>query len=517
MKIRSIKNIRIIGFLSIVFMCLLPDVQGQKIGIGEWRDHLSYYQTKSVAVVGQEVYVMSPYSLFIYNQEDNIIERFSKINGLTDNGFTKLKYDDQQNCLMILYENSDIDIIKNGTIYNFPEIKLSSIIGNKGLNNVYFEDHFAYICCGFGVVVVDVDQLEVVETYRIGSSFETLDVYDMTADDTCFYVATAKGIFSARKDNPLLSFYESWHQWQSAPLINGFYSMIEVFDQRLTYVCHTDNVQQFYQQMLNDTIPQLVYQGSCSDLHVADDRLLLSTNNGLYVYQPSNFEHPTHFSQYEGQTINARQVEFSNNVYWIADENLGLLKATDVSSIKKMGRPNGPYSSNCFDLTALKDQVWVSAGYYLEDSWYFGGSKEGTCSFDGSSWTIFNPEMENVPDNSHDFCVAVVNPTNPSQAFVGTWGCGLYQFDNNELTVIYDTENSSLQPRSAAVNQGIFVSGLAFDSKGNLWVANSSCNDMLSCRSADGTWRAYNLLVSANEDLRSLYIDVNDQKWINTR
>lgn len=509
-------NKRIIILLAFISFLSTTFIKAQGIGIGEWRDHLSYYQTNGVAAVGEEIYVVSPYGLFIYNKTDYVIDRFSKINGLTDHGFSKVRYNKSNDCLMIMYSNSDIDIIKNGTIYNIPYIKLAEIIADKTLNNVCFEGKYAYVCCGFGIVVIDLDTRTVVDTYKIGDNGVTTVVYDLTYDDSCFYAATATGIYKADKDNNYLSYYESWEKLNNLPNVNGTYKFVEFYNNSLVYALSTSR-DSVYRQNVNEADYTLLYYGTCYDMNVAENQLIMVFNSSFIAYKNNSFSQYTVVDQCQGETIKPRQVVYSNNTYWIADYNLGLIKASDLSNLQKVGRPNGPYSYNSFSMSAHKNSVWVSAGYYIDDSWMYGSSYDGASHFDGSTWTSFNTSLDNVPTNTHDMCLAIVNPNNTSQSFVGTWGCGLYQFDNNQFTIAYNENNSTLQPRNAAVNQGVFVSGLDYDSDGNLWVANSSCNNMLSRRSLDGTWTSYNLLITNNEDIRNMIIDENDQKWILTR
>ena len=61
----------------------------------------------------------------------------------------------------------------------------------------------------------------------------------------------------------------------------------------------------------------------------------------------------------------------------------------------------------------------------------------------------------------------------------------------------------------------INISGLDFDSKHNLWVANSGAPNILSVMKNDGDWKSLNLggLLSGG-DISELLIDNSDQKWI---
>lgn len=500
---------------SLIFLMAFVPLSAQKIGIGEWRDHLSYHQSKGVAAVGNEIYVISNYGLFVYNQEDGMIDRMSKINGLSDIGFNRIAYYPQKKSLCILYDNCNIDIIKNGAIYTLPDVKSYSL-EEKTFNNIYFDNQLAYICSNFGIVVINIENMEIKDTYKMGVGGNLVRVFDVTSDDSCFYAATENGIYKANKNNYFLSYYDSWTRINVPENENSYYKYIEFYGDSLVYVLSGARDTVYKQSVLGST-PIKMYEGICYDLNVTENQLTLTYDNGFYIYKNNMLSNPIEVSKCQAATIKPRQVVVSNDVYWIADNKLGLLKAKDLSDIQKIGKPNGPFSHNVFNMTAYKDYVWTVTGYYIDNSWMYGEQKEGAFSFDGTTWRSFNSQEENVPQHTHDITIAAVNPSNPSQAFLGTWGCGLYQFDNQELTTIYDESNSTLQPRSAAVEQGIFVSGIAFDSKNNMWVANSSCNNLLSCRYANGSWKSFDMIITANEDIRTLTIDQYDQKWIITR
>lgn len=97
---------------SIVFCSILlfltplsSKAQFPNVPIGSWRDHLSYYQTQKIAQVENRILVSAGSAMFFYDKSDNSIERFSKVNGLTDAGITQLAYDKETKCIIVAYDN----------------------------------------------------------------------------------------------------------------------------------------------------------------------------------------------------------------------------------------------------------------------------------------------------------------------------------------------------------------------------------------------------------------------------
>ncbi|HQB25668.1 MAG TPA: T9SS type A sorting domain-containing protein, partial [Bacteroidales bacterium] len=117
-------------------------------------------------------------------------------------------------------------------------------------------------------------------------------------------------------------------------------------------------------------------------------------------------------------------------------------------------------------------------------------------------------------DSIYDMVCLAIDPSNPKHVYAGSWGKGLMEFNNRELIGVHNQYNSSLEGFVAALNN-VFISGLAFDSKNNLWVANSGSSSILHCRKPDGSWQPYNLGGNASGiDIGKMVIDDYDQKWV---
>ena len=200
----------------------------QEIGIGQWRDHLSYNKGVAVAEGGGMVYCATAGGFFSFNKLDNSIERLSKINGFSSTGVNALGYNKYNNVLVIAYKNSNIDLLVKGKIINMPDIKQKAIIGNKSINGIYFKDQYAYLACGFGIVVLDTERKEIKETYQFGAGGAPINIMAVTTDATTIYAATDQGIYTASLANPNLLDYSSWVKISG--LANGTYNTIEIFN-----------------------------------------------------------------------------------------------------------------------------------------------------------------------------------------------------------------------------------------------------------------------------------------------
>ncbi|HRF24468.1 MAG TPA: hypothetical protein PLR98_09910, partial [Chitinophagaceae bacterium] len=97
------------------------------------------------------------------------VERFSRITGLNETGISAIAFDNSKMKLLVAYSNSNIDIIYKNDIINIPDIKRDNIIGNKTIYQIYpFQSKF-YLATGLGVIVIDANRYEVMDTWFIGN------------------------------------------------------------------------------------------------------------------------------------------------------------------------------------------------------------------------------------------------------------------------------------------------------------------------------------------------------------
>src|SRR5574344_477421 len=192
--------------------------QFENVAIGGWRDHLSYYQTDKITKVENRLLVSAGSAMFFFNPKDSTIERYSKVNGLSDAGITNVAYDSISKCIIVVYENANIDIIQNDKVYNISDIKIRSIEGSKAINNITFYNQKAYLSCGFGIVVLDLIRKEIFETYYIGENSSKINVNNVVIANDSIFAASANGLLYAPMNS---SFLASSSAWQKYPTFNN--------------------------------------------------------------------------------------------------------------------------------------------------------------------------------------------------------------------------------------------------------------------------------------------------------
>lgn len=489
------------------------------VGIGNWRTHMPYQNVIGVETLGTTVYAATDYELFTYDKEDGSIRILNKINKLSDIGISKISRCPELDLLVVAYTSANIDLIdKQGNVSNMSDIKDKNILGNKTINNVTFKGKLAYFACGFGIVVFDLGKQEVKDTYYIGNNGDAVNVKDVAFYNGRIYASTDDGLYYADENSSNLVDFASWHFDNSPIHPHLAYADMEAFAGKLI-------VNYSSEQYNGDTL--FVFDGQQWDyfdksyvtnkreMRISQGKLIFSCFYVVDTYDESLQRINRIYNNDIGLQPNAATPD-ADGTYWVGDQHLGLLHFGAYGKVDVI-KPNGPYSKNVFALSTFGKHVWIAAGGHATN-WAKLYSHDGYSHFDGNWWTNIN--RENTPilsdENITDMVCTATDPFDTTVTYVGTWGYGLLKFKNDQFVERYvDTNtNGCLQPWVQAPKY-ILISGLAFDSKGNLWVANSGANNLLSVMTRDGQWYSYNMGgINNGVDISVLMIDNNDYKWI---
>jgi hypothetical protein len=509
---------RHLSILNCFFLFLLvPSFAfSQGIGIGQWRTHLPYQRVIGVELAGEKVYAATPYDLFIYNTEDNRLSLLNKVNGLSDIGVSSIRYSNDHKTLLVAYANTNIDLIRADEIVNISDIKNKELIGNKTINNIMFIDKYAYLSCGFGIVVIDIVREEVYDTYLIGPQGSYINVFDLEVYDNTLYAATENGVYYAPLNSPNLADFNQWTKDTRLRHPNLRYTQIEAFADKL-FLNYSRNVYNA------DTL--FVFNGNNWDyfdktntsLHrqvrAYANRLLVVNHFNVYIYD-ENLDMIQSIYAPEGTGVEPLAAAFdASGNYWVGDRKRGLLKTFNNGFSAEAFLPNGPGTTSVYELKARGNYVWVAPGGRRND-WGKMYIIDGVFSFDGSQWRTYNSSNTPGFDTISDFVSVAIDPQNPKKAYIGTWQEGVIEFTDFEKTEIYSTHNSSLGPWLADPSL-VNISGLGFDSYNNLWACNTGATNILSMRKPNGEWKAFYLGSTASGiDVANMIIDKSNNKWI---
>lgn len=507
--------------LSLIIIFLACTIAANTQQIGDWRAHTPGLEVIDVDVMHDEIYTATPSDIFYYDLKDNSINHLSKVNGLSDIGISLIRYCESADVMFVGYSNTNIDIIDSqGDVRNIPDIYNKYILGNKTINNVYFNDKFAYVCCGFGIVVIDLKRYEVNDTYFFRNGDNYLGVNDLTICDSVFYAATETGIYYAETSNNFLADFSQWKQYRhDLPHMDENFSHIELFNGEVLAV-YSDN-ENWLDEMyaISDTTTWRVYiqwPGLVNDMRVCnnDTRLVLTENNSrIKVYNT----YKTLVFSYTDDESNQIQpytalLDHRRNCYWVGTKSKSLVRIKPLSETESRLESipfNGPYSSHAFSINALGNDIWVAAGGYdptWKKSWY----KDGFSHYDGDRWEYFNEKT--MPDAFADVTDIVEvkpDPRNKNILYAASYGSGLMVFENGNFKARYDHHNSPLGHHASDTSH-TFMTGFDFDKNHNMWIVTRGTDSLCEWKH-DGTWQSYKFV---SDDISNLMVDDNDIKWV---
>lgn len=455
-----------------------------QVPIGSWRDHFSYRKAQCVAFGDDKVYASASNGLFWYQPSTGLTQTVSTVNGLSDVGISAITYSDTHKVLVVGYENGNIDLMFEKKVVNLPYILQKQMQGSKRINHIYInQQNDIYVSTGFGIVVLNVEKLEVKDTYYIGNGGENLWVYATIEFENKIYAATENGMFFAQADNPALYHYDSWSYIQDLPTINTEYTSLAVCNNKLFAVqstgATTPDIIWFYDGNTWESSPAPFQQ--VRSLNASHNTLLVASREGAHLYSdfPNSYIVVQPFGSDYKFYPNSAVVSSSGSIA-IADNQLGLIYGAENSWTRVS--PNSPGEDRAYYVLPTPTDLFVLAGART-DTW---GNRFYPLTFhklENNSWSTVN---------NFDFFDAVritQSPAYSNEYFVSSWGHGVVVYRDGQVVENYTPENSSLQ----TILPGAYcrIGGVAFDDDGNMWVSNAGVPNPISVKLTDGTWKSF--------------------------
>ena len=455
-------------------------------------------------MAGDKLYILASGALYSYNKSDNEMRLYDKINTLSDIDITHIAYCNEIKALVIIYSNANIDVLyDNEEIYNLSDFK-NKILPDKKINNITIQGATAYLSTVFGVVDIDLENLEFRNTYNTGLDTQYTYIFNGR-----LYTATKSGLYYCETSKNMLD-KSNWEKVNNSVIktireLNGkLYCLTEegkfaeiiTQSNTLRVVDGNDNYSYFYQD--GDNL-----------IAVSSKRIVELTSNGSNKI--CDLDKKYNFILKDKDT------------FWCCSGYDGVVESfVENKTIKAKSEPllpNSPIRNYCEFMKFTSDDKLLVAGgnlNYFDVTFYDGTLME---------YDYNNDKWINLPEDTIkkatglryvNICSVDEDPTEPGHYFASSFGYGLYEFRDGKFVKHYSFNNSSLE--SAVPNNKAYVrvSSVKFDEEGNLWCINTTnVDNIVKILKKDGEWVSLNYKdIEYKETMVHPYIDSRGWLWI---
>lgn len=469
-----------------------------QLQMGGWQTFFNYNNVSNIVLSKEKIFAVSDGNLFSVDKEYESIETYTKLTGLSDYNITSMAYCEKLDALVLVYNNCNIDLLKGGHIYNVPDLKRAEM-SNKKVNQITIDGKYAYLSCGFGITIVDVEKNEITDTYIIGDKGQYMDIENVVfIEDSIFALGNQKIRTASKKDNNLTDF----NHWKAMSAkfknIDGIYALND------SLLILSDSI--LYKR---DGTPILDLHGTSS--LTVDKKILVSKTDSLICYN-NDFETEASIN---GAQIKKAVFDNSTESFWFC--NYQEDGQTTLAKCKKDGInvnvyiPQGPFNSKVSFIKYKGNRLITGSGGPFDLAINTPGVVQ---IFENNHWSVITEiGMDTSIIHEHHFLDvldAAFDPNDPSHFYIATWK-GIFEFENISLINHYSDLNSPFV--KSWIN--IITDGLCYDKDNNLWVSNMLSPNPINVLTPEKKWFSMNYSELQNvETMKEVFVDSKGFLWV---
>lgn len=484
----------------------------EKLGIGQWDDYLPYKRGKWVTQSKDQIYYATNEAVIGISIAEATPTYIGKLQGLNDVGVDLVEYDTLTNQLIVVYNNSNIDLYHPLETYNLPDIKeTNNIVGSKKINDVHiYNKKSTFLSTGFGIVELNLDQKD------FGSTIITEAVVnDMTSMDSTIYAATDKGLFSivAAKGVNIADF----SQWQRYGASDGLPEDYQAD--------HVEVVGRNIYLVINDELlikkPDAPFTYVDSDLLTQDVLYINKGNKKLIIGTGSSDPTGKILTMDLNDNIQVVVDECTNYPLYTIEQGEGRYWVADLWDGYRLSVNNNcfqlaydtPKNANISDVAIRDQNLYIATGGVdVENGYRLLVNNSGMYRYDGKNWKIY--DANTLPLMREEEFINVfqveLHPTK-DLLYMGSYYEGIIELNlETEETRYFDDSNSALGGIIGDL-QRQRVSGMVFDKDKNLWINNFGAAKPLVAMDEEGNWFSFS--TRNNTFLADCIVDKNGYIW----
>ena len=471
----------------------------------QWRSHAAFTSMDELAVVGDNVYARSGQSMFSINKRDDLIEYHNRLTGLNGAQVLHIACNSDLNKLLVTYQDGQIDIIDTyGNIKNISDLYLKQMSSSKEVNDICMYKEKAYLAMKFGILVLDMQKMEVEDTYYIGPNSTEVNVEYITISNDQIYAVSATGLYVANLSGNLVD-YNFW-QKQVLPGTGSLQGM-RMHNDKL-YLIRGGCVYQYHADEWTPYTSKYSFRGMSKTLNHL--YLLPDTTYGVAEVIDDNRIELTHTYGY------VNDVAEDGNVIWFATHDEGVVKYENQQHSSYF--PDGPSSNYSYRLRFFGDKLYMLPG----GRWATQYNRLGEIMIcDNGEWiNVENAKLTSAANHAiYDVMNVAQDPKDDQHYFVTTYGTGVLEMYGDSVVKLHLPDNSGLKSVVPA-NPDSYTrtDGAMFDEQGNLWIMNMGIsNGNIHVVEPNGKWNSFDLIYNGSiltlHTVGEIMVDRRNTQW----
>ncbi|MGB1384653.1 MAG: two-component regulator propeller domain-containing protein [Flavobacteriales bacterium] len=482
--------------------------------VSSWRDHFPYGAAAEVMFARDVVVARTPNALFTVDTATYEVSRVVKGTALSQGNPSALGYDAERGQWIVAYEDGGIDLRDAAGTTNIPDLRIAQVVGSKRIESIYVEGDFAYLASAVGVVVLDLTKQEIADTWSLTAADIAVDARCVTSHDSMWLVGTSQGVLAAAKGDPFLANPDRWTAWEGAPDLGGvlelkrfagtWWMVTEVPESDLTVVW-TGSDDGLWDVMPGWEADGLPFGGMANGSWIlAEDGsraegMLVASCCDVWGWDAQG--EPEALANEVPAFAYIRDLAIAENDpqgrVWMASNVGGVVtwvpQPTASSIPTRTNRPDGPPNAAVRRMDCWNDNLWVATGA-VSASWTPQYRSDGLFQYRERDWHVpALPENANDVAGVKDILDVSIDPTDPSHVVFASYEEGLLELRDGQVVRVLNAENSSMELSEVGGSPRSAVSGVDFDTDGNLWFTTPWTTTCLHVMLPDGTTVGMNL------------------------
>ena len=482
--------------------------------VSSWRDHFPYGAAEEVIVANGEVVARTPNALFSVDTATYEVSRFVKGQGLSQSNPSALGYDALRDQWVVAYDDGGIDLRSSWGVTNIPDLRIAQVVGSKRIQAVTIEGDDAYLSSAVGVIVLDLEKQEIADTWSLTPADVPVDARCVMAFEGQWLVGTDLGVLTASQSDPFLANPDRWEPWSLAPDLGAVLALkrfagtwwmateVPESDAAVLWRGTNDGLWEVMPGWDEDGLPWggmaegpwilaaegtreegLIVASCCQAWGWDTEGESVSINDPLPA-----------FVNVQGLTLGSGD---ALGRVWLASTVGGVVTWTPQPSAlsipNRTNRPLGPPNAAVRRMDCWNDNLWVATGG-VSASWTPKFRSDGLHQFSDRAWHVPSlPESANDIADVKDIMDVSIDPTDPTHVVFSSYEEGLLELRDGEIARVLNATNSSIELSEVGGSPRSAVSGVDFDTGGNLWFTTPWTTQCLHVMTPDGETTSMNL------------------------